>query len=145
MLGIAFLHKPVIQLARLSLSNQLYSYFLGIPVVSLYFFVTKRKFIFEDQNLSGFASWMRKQAQEEYEHAMRFYKYVVERGGSVKLASIKQPPATWASPLNVFEETLKHEMGITAKIHGLVNLAQKESDKATSHPQIRTVRFYYIN
>jgi len=52
LIGIAFLHKPVIQLARLSLNNALYSYFLGIPVVSLYFFVTKRNAIFKDLNYS---------------------------------------------------------------------------------------------
>jgi exosortase len=52
LIGIAFLHKPVIQLAKLSLTNNLYSYFLGIPVVSLYFFVTKRKSIFKDPNYS---------------------------------------------------------------------------------------------
>jgi exosortase len=52
LIGIAFLYKPIIQLARLSLNHQLYSYFLGIPVVSLYFFVTKRKAILKDLNYS---------------------------------------------------------------------------------------------
>jgi uncharacterized membrane protein len=51
-IGVAFLHKPLIQLARLSLNNQLYSYFLGIPVVSLYFFVVNRKTILKEQSYS---------------------------------------------------------------------------------------------
>jgi exosortase len=46
------LHKPLIQLARLSLNNQLYSYFLGIPIVSLYFFVVNRKTILKEQSYS---------------------------------------------------------------------------------------------
>ena len=51
-IGIAFLHKPFIQLARLSLHNQLYSYFLGIPLISLYFLVANRKAIFEQISYS---------------------------------------------------------------------------------------------
>ena len=86
---------------------------------------------FESINLKGFANWMRVQAQEELTHAMRFFDYINERGGVVKLAAIEQPPTEWKSPLDVFEATYKHEVKVTGMINSLVNLAMKEKDHAT--------------
>jgi len=50
---------------------------------------------FETQNLSGMAGWMKAQSREEWGHAMKFYEYVSQRGGAVKLAAIEAPPAEW--------------------------------------------------
>ncbi|MBS3771960.1 MAG: ferritin, partial [Bacteroidales bacterium] len=50
---------------------------------------------FEDRNLSGFANWMYIQAQEEMTHAMKFYRYINERGGRVQLETIEKPPKEW--------------------------------------------------
>ncbi len=86
---------------------------------------------FEEKSLSGFASWMRVQAQEEYTHAMKFYNYIAERGGRIKLLAIDKVPTDWKSPLGVFEETYKHEQKVTSLINDLVNLAIKEKDHAT--------------
>ena len=36
---------------------------------------------FQSSSLSGFAAWMRAQAQEEMMHAMKFYDFIHERGG----------------------------------------------------------------
>lgn len=87
---------------------------------------------FESINLGGFAHWMRAQAQEEIKHAMKFYKYVVERGGRVALSVINVPPSSWKSPLHAFEETFKHEQKVTGLINDLVNMAFAEKDHATS-------------
>ncbi|MCK5422026.1 MAG: ferritin, partial [Deltaproteobacteria bacterium] len=57
---------------------------------------------FESINLKGFASWMRVQTQEELVHAMKFYDYLIERGGKVVLSSIESPPTEWPSPLAIF-------------------------------------------
>ena len=40
---------------------------------------------FESESYDGFAHWMRLQAQEELEHAMRLFDYVNRRGGRVVL------------------------------------------------------------
>ena len=71
------------------------------------------------------------QAQEEVNHAMRFYNHVVERGGRVKLDAIDEVPTEWKSPLHVFEETYKHEQKVTGLIEDLVDLAEEEKDRAT--------------
>lgn len=86
---------------------------------------------FESISLKGFANWMWVQAREEVTHAMRFYKYVVERGGRVSLMEINKVPITWKSPLHAFEETYTHEQKVTSLINDLVKIAEKENDFAT--------------
>jgi len=86
---------------------------------------------FHSINLSGFANWMWIQAREEVTHAMRLYNHVVERGGRVILEAIDEVPTDWKSPQHVFEETYKHEQKVTGLIEDLVNLAEKEKDRAT--------------
>ena len=88
---------------------------------------------FESISLRGFANWMRVQAQEELAHAMKFYNYVTERGGRVFLSAIDKVPTDWKTPLNVFEETYKHEQKVTGLINNLVNLSVNEKDHATSN------------
>ena len=86
---------------------------------------------FESAGLKGFANWMYVQYQEEMDHAMKFYRYLHERGGTVRLYGIKEPPHEWNSPLHAFEETLKHEKHITERINFLVDLAESKKDRAT--------------
>src|SRR5690606_5314476 len=86
---------------------------------------------FESTNLRGFANWMRVQAQEEVDHAMRYYSYVTGRGGVVTLTAIDGPETKWASPRAAFEGALAHERYISGRINDLVGLARKESDYAT--------------
>ena len=86
---------------------------------------------FESINLKGFANWMKVQAQEELTHAMKFFDYINERGGRVKLEAIEKPPNEWDSPLHVFEATYEHEQKVTRMINDLVNMAMEEKDHAT--------------
>ena len=86
---------------------------------------------FESKNLDGFANWMKNQAQEEVEHAMRFYGYINDRGGRVILTRIDGPQTEWKSPLDGFTAALDHEKMITGRIDRLVELADKEKDHAS--------------
>ncbi len=86
---------------------------------------------FEHQNLPGFAQWMRVQAREELEHAMKIYHFVHERRGRVVLKAVAEPPADWDSPVAAFEQTLRHEQEVTRRIHNLVRLARSLEDYAT--------------
>ncbi len=87
---------------------------------------------FQDKNLSGFANWMTVQNQEETFHAMKFFRYVSERGGRVTLGGIEKPQFEWESPLAAMEAAQKHEAYITGRINSLVDLAIKEKDHATA-------------
>jgi ferritin len=83
-------------------------------------------------NLNGFANWMRIQAQEETMHSMKFFNYVIDRGGNALIAKLDAPKSTWKSPLDCFENVLEHEKSITESINKLVDVALKESDHATN-------------
>ena len=85
---------------------------------------------FESENLSGFANWMRVQYQEETGHAMKFYKYLLERNGAVTLKAIAQPTTKFKTPADVFTVVLKHEQKVTSLINKLYELAVKEKDYA---------------
>ena len=83
---------------------------------------------FEDKNLPGFANWMRVQSEEERAHAMKFYDFIIERGGRVELKAIEAPKTDWGSNLEVVEEVAAHEAEVTKSIHTLYELALKEKD-----------------
>lgn len=83
-------------------------------------------------NLNGFANWMHIQAQEEMQHALKFFDFVLNRGGMVKLGEIKSPKNDWSNPLEAFEDALEHEQMITQHINELADLAADEKDHATS-------------
>ena len=87
---------------------------------------------FAGQGLPGFAHWMRLQAQEEQVHAMKFYDYVLERGGMVELEAIDKPDNTWDTPLACIEHTLEHEQLVTSRINDLMSVALDERDHAAS-------------
>lgn len=83
---------------------------------------------FENKNLPGFAKWLRVQAGEEREHAMKFYDHLLERGGRVLLKAIDAPATEWKSNLEAFKEVQAHESKVTASINALYELALKEKD-----------------
>lgn len=86
---------------------------------------------FDSMNLGGFSNWMRVQAKEELGHGMKFYKFVYERGGVVKLDGIQKPKSEWNGPLTVFEEAYAHEVEVTKMINELFEVAKSEKDSAT--------------
>jgi ferritin len=85
---------------------------------------------FANEGLSGFANWMRIQWQEETAHALKFFDYLIERNGKPVLKAIDTVPNKWKSPLNVFEEVLKHEQHVTALINNLMDVAIEQKDHA---------------
>jgi len=86
---------------------------------------------FHSINLNGFANWMRVQAQEEMFHALKFFDFILDRGGSVNIGAISQPPEKWESILACFEASLMHEEMVTDWINQLADLTIKEGDHAT--------------
>ena len=82
--------------------------------------------------LSGFATWMRYQAQEELMHGMKFYDFLNERGGKVELQQVEAPQSSWNTALEIFEQALEHEQLVTKRINELVDVAIAERDHATN-------------
>ncbi len=105
---------------------------LNAELYSSYLYVAMAAY-FESINLGGFAHWMTVQAGEEEGHAKKFYSFIFQRDGRVKLSAIEEPPFEWKSPLDAFETAYKHEQKVTGLINNLVELAKKENDNATEN------------
>jgi len=103
---------------------------LNAELYSSYLYLSMNAY-FKSVNLDGFANWMYYQAQEELGHALKFYDFIIQRGGRVQLQQVEAPPTEWSSPLAVFEATLEHEQKVTGLINDLVEIANNERDHAT--------------
>ena len=86
---------------------------------------------FYNLGLPGFANWMYIQYQEELTHANKFFTYVNERGGKVKISAIEQVPTEFSGIIDAFEKTLAHEQHVTDRINKIMDIAIAESDHAT--------------
>ncbi len=86
---------------------------------------------FESENLKGFAKWMRAQANEELEHAMKFFDFINERNETVVLKPIEAPKQEWNSPLEAFKDAYEHERKVSNYIHQIYELAQQKKDYPT--------------
>ncbi|MCU0495439.1 MAG: ferritin [Chloroflexaceae bacterium] len=94
----------------------------------------------EEANLPGCAHWMRLQSEEERAHALKLIDFMNDRGARVILQGLPQPQIEFESPLDVFTKTLEHERKVTASIHRIYQLSQKEYD-----PSTQVLMQWYIN
>ncbi len=83
-------------------------------------------------DLDGVANYFHVQAQEEHFHSMKFYNFVIDRGGKVTLKKIDAPPVAFKSVIDIFQQTLKHEQFVSKCINDLMDLAAKENDHAVT-------------
>lgn len=86
---------------------------------------------FEAENLTGMASWMRMQAEEEKDHAHRFMDFVLDRGNAVRLGAIEAPESSFESVEHVFKTALEQEQAVTKAIHDIYRLASDKGDLAS--------------
>ena len=103
---------------------------INAEVHSAYLYLSMSAY-FQSVGLAGYANWMRIQFQEELAHATRFFDYVNERNGRVKLSPIKEVEVDFTGIVEVFEKTLIHEQKVTSLINRLMDISTQESDHAT--------------
>ncbi|PID78086.1 MAG: ferritin [Deltaproteobacteria bacterium] len=103
---------------------------LNAESFSAYLYLSMSSY-FESLNMKGFATWMRVQAEEEYVHAKKFYDFILQRGGRIRLKGFEDPQTDWDSPEDAFAGSLHHEEYITSRINSLMNIAIEEKDHAT--------------
>lgn len=84
----------------------------------------------EDQNFGGFAQWMKAQAGEETEHAMKIRDFLIDVGQKVNLMPIAKVPTEFKSVLDCFEGALAHEKHVTSRINMLYGLAKDKKEYA---------------
>ncbi|MBT1247634.1 MULTISPECIES: ferritin [unclassified Thermosipho (in: thermotogales)] len=115
------LNEKMIQALNNQVNEEFYSAYLYLSMAAY----------FENIGLKGFANWMRIQAMEERDHAMKIFDYLARQGAKIKLVTINEPPQDFGGIKEIFEEVLKHEQHITSKINELVDLAESLKDRAT--------------
>ena len=76
----------------------------------------------EAKRFLGAAKWLRQQNDEERQHAMKLFDFVLARDGVVELKAIEQPRVQFDSLVAVFEQALAHEKSVTARINALYEL-----------------------
>ncbi|HMW33502.1 MAG TPA: ferritin [bacterium] len=81
-------------------------------------------------NMDGIGNYFHVQAQEEHQHAMKFFNFIHDRGGTVTLKALDAPQSKFKSLIEIFEQTLEHEQFITKSINTLMSTALKEDDHA---------------
>lgn len=85
----------------------------------------------ETLSFRGFAHWLRIQAVEETAHAVKLIDFLLDRHGKLELMPIAAPATDFGGVIQIFEQTLDHEKGITGKINALFDLARSEKDFAS--------------
>ncbi len=83
----------------------------------------------EKMGFKGAANWMKIQAQEENDHALGFFRFLLERNEEPKLTAIAEPDLSKLNTaLDFFSAGLNHEHHITACIGDIYELAKAEKD-----------------
>jgi ferritin len=102
------------------IKNEIYSAYLYLSMAAYA----------ESKSLPGFSHWLKQQFKEEWEHAMKQFEFLVDRGVRVNLQAIGQPSVEFASPLDIFEKVLEHEQKVTKLINDLLALSREVKDTA---------------
>ncbi len=85
----------------------------------------------ESLNLTGAANWMHIQVKEENDHAMGFYRFLIERNEEPVLKVINQPDVSQLGDIGaIISAGLEHEKHITSLIHNIYETAKNEKDYA---------------
>ncbi|GAA1475224.1 ferritin-like domain-containing protein [Corynebacterium felinum] len=85
-------------------------------------------YILEDLSLTGMASWMKKQHEEELEHAQAFAQHLLERNYRPQIGDIAPPKLDVTNPVEAFEAALAHEQKVTGLIREIAVLSDSLKD-----------------
>lgn len=85
-----------------------------------------------DRNgFDGSADYFFKQAEEERAHQMKFFKYVLDMGGTAISPEVNGIKIEYNSFREVFEDALDQEVSVTQSIKNIAARCHKESDYVT--------------
>lgn len=82
----------------------------------------------EELDYPGAAHYMKLQAEEERQHAMKFFDFIIEKDGKVDVFGFEDPKFEGSTLVEILESVLKHEKWVTERIYFLMDIAQEEKD-----------------
>ena len=115
------LNQKVRDLLNQQINKELYSAYLYLDFSNY----------FEERGLDGFANWYYIQAQEERDHAMLFYRYLLNNDEKVTLEAIGKPDKVLDSDMTVLKAGLEHELYVTSLINDIYAEAYANKDFRT--------------
>ncbi len=83
---------------------------------------------FDGEGLPALSEHFFKQASEERAHSLRFVKYILDAGGTVRIPEIPAPKASFKGAADAVKVALESEIRVTKQINAIVDLALKEKD-----------------
>ena len=86
---------------------------------------------FDCKGMKGFANWYKVQAEEEIDHARKFYNYMQDQGCYIALTTIAGPKVETEDHMEIAKLGLKHEKEITKMINNIYAEAFKNNDYRT--------------
>ncbi len=86
---------------------------------------------FDREALPELARFFARQSDEERSHALKFFRYILDAGGRVRVPAVPAPPADFDSAEAAVQQALDWELEVTRQINGLVDLAMEERDHTT--------------
>jgi len=79
----------------------------------------------------GAASYFYSQSDEERAHMLKIIHYLNDMGANSVIPATKSPASSYKSLENLIKTALKNEQTVTAAIHKMVEITQKEKDHST--------------
>jgi ferritin len=85
----------------------------------------------ERTGFEGSAAFFFEQANEENTHMLKFVHYLNDAGAEAIIPATEKPKGTFTSLESTFQAGLKSEQTVTKLISNLVEITEKEKDRAT--------------
>ena len=115
------MNAAVAQLINEQINKEFYSAYLYLDFANYY----------AAAGLDGFENWYRVQAQEERDHALLFFQYLLNNGVAVSFGTVDAPDWTRGDHMTPLKKALEHEQYVTSLINGIYAAAYDDRDFRT--------------
>ena len=112
------MNQTVAKLINEQINKEFYSAYLYLDFANYYAQV----------GLDGFENWYKVQAQEERDHALLFFQYLLNNGVAVSFGAIDAPDWTRGDHMTPLKKALEHEKLVTASIDAIYAAAYEVRD-----------------
>lgn|GEM_PF-344492 len=110
--------------------QQLLNHLIQVELNSAYLYLAMSNY-FNRMNLMGMANWLRLQHDEERGHAQQLISYLIDRGGQVEMRALAAQPTSFGSPLEAWQQVLRHEQFVTQNYQQAYDVVSRAQDWQT--------------
>ena len=115
------MNDTIAKLLNEQINHEFYSAYLYLDMANYY----------DEIDLDGYANYYMVQAQEEWDHALLFMKYMQNNGLKVTLEAIGKPDKTYAGIIDPLVAAAEHERFVTGLINNIYHEAHEAKDYRT--------------